>query len=178
MAFGDNLWPTNEVLGGAGSVDRPYPSYTAVLKTGSMATWQGVIAAGAVTADCHWIEVEVVDTMANATDTSAVLDIGVDPAGGTSYAVAIADLLVGHADDWHSNNGVGGSIRYHLPLKVASGSSVAIRGQTVTGADKNAGVLVRMRGNVTGTTYVPATCTTHGITGTAGTSITLILSTN
>ncbi len=170
MTFGMSIFPDN--VGSPVSVDMAFPSYTAILKTGSKSAWQQVIAAAAVTADCRWLYVEINKTCVSATDTSAVLDIGVDPAGGTSYSVLVADLLAGHADDPNANVGGGGYVSYAIPIKITSGSSVAIRGQTVRGADADASVRVMLLGGATGTPFAGATVYTFGISGTGGTSIT------
>lgn len=170
MAFGDSIFPDN--LGTPVGQAQSYPSYTAILKTGSKASWQNVIAAGTVTADCHWIRVEIADTQATGVDTSAILDVGVDPAGGTSYSVVIADLLAGYCDTLTGSTAPGGQTAYGIPLKITSGSSVAIRGQTIRVADANAKIRVSMMGGATGTPYSGTTCTTYGISGQTGTSVT------
>ena len=119
MTFGFSGWVSNNA---DTSVDMAYPSYTNVLGTGSKASWQNVL--GALSADCYGLFVQVAKTAASATDTSAVLDIGVDTAGGSSYTAKVSDLLVGFADDTNANNGNGGMQQYLLPIKIASGSTV------------------------------------------------------
>jgi hypothetical protein len=169
MTFGLSVWPSNTTNT---SIDMQYPSYSNILGSGSKASWVEVIASGAVTADCHWVYVEIAKTNAGSTDTSAVLDIGVDPAGGTSYSVAIADLFCGHTDDNNGNIGTANIRSYAIPLKITSGSSVAIRGQTVLGAAASASVRVQLLGGATGTPFSGSTCVTYGVTGTGGTSVT------
>jgi hypothetical protein len=51
-----------------------------------------------------------------------LLDIGVDPAGGTSYTALISNILCGQ-----SGNAVDGGRKYWFPIRIPSGASVAAR---------------------------------------------------
>lgn len=170
MTFGFSIWPDN-VSNGPTSVDMNYPSYANVLGTGAKSSWQEVISDAAVTTTCHGVFVEVSKTATGGANTAAVLDIGVDTAGGTSYSTVISDLLVGFADDPNANTGNGGVQQYFIPLEIPSGSAVAIRGQTNGGAALSASVRVSLFGAATGP-FSGATCTTYGISGTNGTAVT------
>lgn len=69
----------------------------------------------------------LINANSNAVTTAArdtILDIGVDPAGGTAYTVLIPDLLVSAASPY--NIGSGG-IWYYFPVWIKSGSTVAAR---------------------------------------------------
>lgn len=173
MTFGDALWVSN--YGAPTSVDVAYPSIAAILKTGSKANWSQVIAKASVTADCHWMRVSTVKTNVSATDTSAVIDIGISnvssPANG-DWTVLIADVFAGHIDDLNGNNGAAGVYDFFFPIKVPSGYGVAVRGLTARGADQSASIGVELRGNASGSPFVGTTCTTHGVSGTGGTSVT------
>lgn len=170
MTFGFTNYPEN-VSNGPTSVDMNYPSYASILGTGAKSSWSEVISDAAVTTACHGVYVEIAKTATGATDTSAVLDIGTDPAGGTSYSAVISNLLVGFADDPNANVGNGGVQQYFVPLEIPSGAAVAIRGQTNGGAALSASVRVSLWGAATGP-YSGATCTTYGISGTNGTAVT------
>jgi hypothetical protein len=170
MTFGFSIWPEN-VSNGPTSVDMNYPSYGSILGTGAKSSWSEVISDAAVTTACHGVFVEVAKTATGATDTSAVLDIGVDAAGGSSYSAVISNLLVGFADDPNANTGNGGVQQYFIPLESPSGAAVAIRGQTNGGAALSASVRVSLWGAATGP-YSGATCTTYGVSGTNGTEVT------
>lgn len=167
MPFGFSGWVSNNA---DTSVDMAYPSYTNILGTGSKSSWQNVL--GALSADAYGLFVQVAKTATSATDTSAVLDIGVDTAGGSSYTAKVSDLLVGFADDTNANNGNGGMQQYLLPIKIASGSTVAIRGQTVRGAAQSASVRVAAYLASSGPLPGTSNCTTYGVSGTTGTSVT------
>lgn len=54
-----------------------------------------------------------------------IADIGVDPAGGTSYSVLIPDLLCSCAGTITLNTSMG--IDYVFPIRINSGSSIAVR---------------------------------------------------
>lgn len=151
------------------TVDTDATSYAAVLGTGSKASWQSI--GSAIGFDGVFIWIAVYKTGVSATDTSAVLDLGIDTAGGSSYSVLLPDLLVGCADDHNAGVGRGGGRMYAFPVDVPSGSTLAIRGQTVRGSAQAASVVVRIVGNVTGTPYAGTTVTAMGITAQKGTTV-------
>ena len=167
MTFGFTKWVSNDA---DTSVDMAYPSYAAVLGTGAKAAWQNVLAA--LTADCYGIFVQVAKTAVSATDTSAVLDVGSDPAGGSSYTAVLSDFLCGFADDSNANTGNGGMQSILVPVKITSGSTIAIRGQTVRASAQAASVRVAAYLATTGPLPGTTTCTTYGVSGTTGTTVT------
>jgi hypothetical protein len=61
------------------------------------------------------------------------MDIGVDPAGGTSYTAVISNIVCGG-----SANHTDGSIQLYFPLGIKSGSSVAVR---IQGSNATAGTV-------------------------------------
>lgn len=154
------------------SVDMAYPSYAAVLGTGSKASWQNVL--GALSADAYGVWVQVAKTCLSGTDTSAVLDIGVDPAGASSYSAVLGNILCGYADDSNANNGNGGMQEILVPIKIAAGSTVAISGQTARGTAQAASVRVQVAMGISGAQVLPGTtvCRTIGVSGTTGTTVT------
>ena len=160
--YADNL-PTNP------TIDTDATIYTTILGTGSKAAYQQVLPAVGAAMVGLWLT--VYKTGASATDTSAVLDIATDPAGGTAYAVVIADVLVGNADDHNAGVGRGGGRMYFFPIDIPSGATVAVRGQTIRGTAQNASIIVRVAGGVTGTPYGAATFTTLGVTTVNGTTV-------
>ena len=74
----------------------------------------------------YWVVVQVYQTAAAATDTSALLDIMYDPAGGTSWSVLIPNLICGYLAV--NANTMGG--RYEFPLYVPRGASIGARWQS------------------------------------------------
>jgi hypothetical protein len=76
---------------------------------------------------------------------STLLDILVDPAGGTSWSVLISDLLVG----WTSTPGVaaGQSVDYMFPLWVPAGSAIGARARTAHTSNISGRVTVNVFGD-------------------------------
>jgi hypothetical protein len=73
-----------------------------------------------------WINIHAAQVSAQARDI--IVDIGIDPAGGTSYTVHIPDLI-GSCAAFHSSgvNAAGGGHSYYFPLMIPAGSSIAAR---------------------------------------------------
>ncbi len=88
--------------------------------------WTEIYAA--IPFDSYWIEIAVDATQATTVDTSMLLDIGVDDAGGTSYVVKIADMQVGFLE-------VDAPCRWQFPLFIPAGSTVAARCQSAVTSD-------------------------------------------
>jgi hypothetical protein len=86
--------------------------------------WAQLLSAANVSKDVFgiWISFN-----SNATSTAArdtIVDIGVDPAGGTSYTVLIPDLLASSAAPATTSSG---GIHYFFPIWIKAGSTVAAR---------------------------------------------------
>jgi hypothetical protein len=64
-------------------------------------------------------------TITGTLDRQIAIDIGVDPAGGTSYTTVIANIIAGNMPG--GPGGIGGGTRFLFPIRVPSGSQVAIR---------------------------------------------------
>lgn len=96
-------------------------------------------------ADCYMVRVAIGNTNASGVDTSALVDIMYDPAGGTAWSVLIPNLMAGFALNFAGN--LPYSHSYTFPLFVPKGSTVGVRGQTTrTSGTNNARVIVEMRG--------------------------------
>ncbi len=82
--------------------------------------------------DVHYLVVGVGTAIGGSTlDTASLLDVLVDPAGGTSWASLIDDLVVGFSPATGAGT-VGLSHYYHFPLYIPAGSSL---GAQVRSAD-------------------------------------------
>ncbi len=79
--------------------------------------------------DGYFLQVSIRGTRASATDTSALLDIGVDPAGGTSYTVVVPNIAAGSRVDVINSNPIFAD--FSIPVYIPSGSTVAARIQSV-----------------------------------------------
>ena len=110
------------------------------------------IGSGSLTHDCEWIEIIVSDCSGDAStvDSSALLDIVIDPAGGTSWDTTnrlIQSLMVGFLPTTTAN-GFHAWRRWAFPLWVKSGASFAGIGRTVIAAAQTANVFIRCYGGV------------------------------
>jgi hypothetical protein len=72
---------------------------------------------------------------------SALMDIMVDPAGGTDWSVLIPNLLAGWSLQVNTSSS---TIRrnYYFPIQIASGSTIGARAQTALGSDDAGRVVV------------------------------------
>lgn len=97
------------------------PSYTALATSGN------------ISADCHFLELEIHGGFVTATAKLHMLTIGIDPDGGTSYTDIISNLIVSSATAAAQGSMSGRA--FHFPLYVKSGSSVAVK---IRGSDGSA----------------------------------------
>lgn len=78
--------------------------------------------------DGYWISIHVSSVAVSTVQSNALVTIGIDPAGGTTYTDWIQHLLVTGAGTLNGN-GVWG-VRYEFPIRVPRGCSLAIKGQS------------------------------------------------
>lgn len=101
-AFGTSITPA----------ENAYGSYTSILSAAS------------ITEDCYWIEVNINSNTVSAAARDALVTIGVDSSGGTSYVDLIPHLLGSNAS-YHGNNQTG--MNYSFPLFIKAGSQLAAK---------------------------------------------------
>lgn len=89
----------------------------------SWGSWATIIAGSAITTDVFDVLVMIGNNVASATTRNALVDIGIDPAGGTSFTTIIPCLLGGHAGA--ANGGI--PICYRFPLYIPAGASIGAR---------------------------------------------------
>lgn len=104
------------VLVDAGTVITPGSSNT----KGSYAT---VIAAANITQQVDFMRIQFCNDDVSAAARDTVADIGIDPAGGTSFSVLIPDLLLSCAGGTDS-----GGVQFKFPIRVPSGATIGCRG--------------------------------------------------
>ena len=80
----------------------------------------------ALTDDAYGILININTNFASTASRNTVVDIGIDPAGGSSYSVVIPDLICGGSSAYTRN---GGGNWYYFPLFIKAGSTVAARAQ-------------------------------------------------
>ena len=133
--------------------------------------WTQVASAANIAQDIYGFYLMV---HSGATSTAAknhVLDVGVDPAGGTAYTAIITDLVCGASPALLT---VAGNREHYFPFFIKAGSSVAVR---ISGSNATAGtvrVAMRFYGRISAQEYFPAGTysESYGVSGTNGTSIT------
>lgn len=130
-------------------------------------SWTEVASSANIAQDVYWIYFQVHSGAGTGAIKSHLLDIGVDPAGGTSYTAIISNLQVGHAPAITQ----AGNREFVVPFFIKSGSSVAVR---IQGSNATAGTVrvpMRFYGQPTRPEAVPvgAFSQTFGtITGSVG----------
>jgi hypothetical protein len=92
--------------------------------SGSKGSWYQLASGANLAQDVYEIIVWVFNGNTTATVRDIIMDIGVDPAGGTSYNVLLADILVSQA-----SNAVDGGRWFRFPIFIKGGSSVGVRGR-------------------------------------------------
>lgn len=92
--------------------------------TGSKGSFANVLSA--LSYDAYGLLILISNTSGSAASRNYCIDIGIDPAGGSSYTTVIADLLGGGAGSIVSGRG---SSWYYFPLFIPAGSTVGARAQ-------------------------------------------------
>lgn len=100
----------------------------------SEGSWTQIASSANISADCYWIYIQVHSGATSAAAKNHLLDIGVDPAGGTSYSAIISNLDVGAAPSLAQ----AGNREFVFPFFIKSGSSVAVR---IQGSNATAGTV-------------------------------------
>ena len=96
--------------------------------------WTEVASAANIAQDIYGFWLRVSDGGTTAQIKSHLLDIGVDPAGGTSYSAIISNLVCGATGPAASAGGV----QFFFPHFIKAGSSVAVR---IQGSNATAGTV-------------------------------------
>ncbi len=93
---------------------------------GSYGTYVEVISDTLITEDCYGIHIVISQAATAGAARRRLVDIGIDPAGGTSYSSAIPDLLCTNASPYGNSTLVGG-VHYYFPIFIKAGSAIAAR---------------------------------------------------
>ncbi len=115
---GDFTWQQSNVAS-----TRPAAGYGASLTPGNNSKGSYVSLISSATNDVYGVLININSGATSAAGRDIIVDIGVDPAGGTSYTVLIPDLLGSCA----STYGLGGGISYYFPIWIKAGSQIAAR---------------------------------------------------
>lgn len=101
--------------------------------TNAEGSWTQIASAANIAKAIYWISLYVQGGATSAAAKNHLLDIGVDPAGGTSYTAIISDLPVGA-----SQTAGGATPHFLFPFFIPAGSSVAVR---IQGNNNTAGTV-------------------------------------
>ena len=112
---------------GSHTTTRPAAAFGASVTPGNntKGSWVQLMSGAAVARDVFAIRLNINSANVSAAARDLLVDVGVDPAGGTSYSVLIPDLLASCASPY--NIGSGG-VNYIFPIWIRAGSSIAVRG--------------------------------------------------
>jgi len=99
-------------------------------------SWTQVASSSNISQDCYWLAIRVSEGSTSGQIKSQLLDIGVDPAGGTSYTAVISDIVCGAS--FATSNRQDGH-QFLFPIFIKSGSSVAVR---IQGSNGTAGTVL------------------------------------
>lgn len=88
-----------------------------------------VTALSALAHDVHYLVIGITGSAVNTFITSSLLDVLVDPAGGTSWSALIDDLIFGFTPPLAAGV-TGHHVWYHFPIYIKSGTSIGLRCRT------------------------------------------------
>lgn len=90
-------------------------------------SWTQVASSGDISEEICGVLLTVYEGAATGIAKNQLIDIGVDPAGGTSYAAIISNLVCGYSTTSITNTGL--PRHWFFPIRIPSGSAVAVRVQ-------------------------------------------------
>lgn len=80
----------------------------------------------ALTHDCHYLIFAICATTAVSVDNKMLVDILIDPAGGTSWSQFISDVVVGGTSALVAGE-ISYSLYFHFPVFIKSGTSIGLQ---------------------------------------------------
>jgi hypothetical protein len=96
----------------------------------------------ALTHNAELLFVGIHSFVSSGSNISVLLDIMVDPAGGTDWSVLVPNLLAGWTVNPNLNNSVGIPRTYYFPIQIPSGATIGARAQTSDGSDRDGRVVI------------------------------------
>lgn len=119
--------------------------------TNAEGSWTQVASSANIAQDVVGFSLQVTNGATSGQQKSHLLDVGIDPAGGTSYTAAISNIVCGQSGSVIALSGH----NFYFPLSIKSGSSVAVRVQGNNGTAGTVRVAVRFHGQVSGALALP-----------------------
>lgn len=102
--------------------------------TNAEGAFTAIASSANIAQDCYWAHFSISGGATSAAAKNQLLDIGVDPAGGTSYTAVISNLVIGQSPLLTA----AGRVEHLFPIFIKSGSSVAVR---IQGSNGTAGTV-------------------------------------
>lgn len=93
----------------------------------TMGAWVQVVTGANMLNEGYGISIVFSNGFTSAAIRNTLVNVGVDPAGGTNYTIKIPYLVAGHANTYAL-----GPINYYFPLYIPKGASVALQSQGTT----------------------------------------------
>ena len=104
-----------------------------------------IVSAANMANDAWWVEIYVSSGAGSGAARDTLVDIGMDPAGGTSYSVLIPDLLAPNSAPYATFGG----IQYSFPLHIPAGAQLAARTSVNNATGGNPRVAIAVYGRPT-----------------------------
>jgi len=114
-------------------------------------SWTQIASSANIAQDVYWVYLQIHSGATSGQAKNQLLDIGIDPAGGTSYTPFFENLVVGASPSITTS----GAREHVFPISIKAGSSVAVR---IQGSNATAGtvrVVARFYGQPTRPELVP-----------------------
>ncbi|WP_372810099.1 hypothetical protein [Litorivivens sp.] len=113
--------------------------------TNAYGTWTSLISGASVAHDIYAVYINI-NRIGGGAASDTICNIGIDPAGGTSFTTLIPDLLCSAAAVYAASfNGASGGISYYFPIFIPAGSSVGAQFST-NGAVNNPYAMLTLYG--------------------------------
>lgn len=95
---------------------------------GSKGSWGTLVSGANMAKDCEGIFLWIHSGGTASANRLSVIDLGVDPAGGTSYTAVMSDIICGKAGLVAGSGS--GAFKLFLPFKIKAGASLGVRSQS------------------------------------------------
>lgn len=143
------------------------PGVVVTPSSGSEGSWVALASSANIAQDVYGVFVHINAGNTTATQRDIIVDIGVDPAGGTSYVSVISDILCSQASAF-----LNGGLSFYFPLFIKAGSSVGARARANSTSTVRVDTIFYGRPSHPESVFVAQYSETIGVSGNAGTGFT------
>ncbi len=120
--------------------------------TNAEGSYTQIATSGNIAADIYGVYLRVANGSTSTAQKDHLLDLGVDPAGGTSYTAVISNIVCGSSADITTP---GSGQQFFFPLYIPSAASVAVRIQGSNGTAGTVFVCAKFYGKPSSPEHVP-----------------------